>query len=661
MSYGIRAQVATTSLNMRPTSVAVALVGVFLFAIAAIFLIWLPIGTAMTALVEEWGILGVFVQTGKPNFLALKGALFEGQRIRPLTIAPIAVAYELSPNSFYGWHLLQGFALVLKVFSVAAIVRWLCRSWALSAIAGVLFAVYPADTMQMTFRSFHINWAIALTLSGIAMFMWSIQTVGWKRISASLLSSVLFVTGVFIYEGGILLAPLPLLLWWARYGLKNPIRGNVIPIIFWAAACALICANVLINGNSQDTYQASVTGGVNKIPREILSNLPLLFKIGFYRAFAHGWFDGWRMLISNISLVLPYAITVAALCGCALLAMSREDVAVTSAARLISAGIVSFVLGYLPYMGFGMVVLTTQRTFLFAAFGATLVTIALFEQLWVQSKPAAGVIIMALILAGFGNQWEQLRLYTELSLRQREVLSGILEATQGRSRLLVIDQTGQLKNSWFLDTNLSGALSFLTNTPVDADVCQVSCQMTSDQTAVTVAFDRPVIADPPSEPSDYQQRWRDFLGCSSAAACKYSPNPSDRFSYDFGTYWSMETVAPGTGWRSQEWTAPSFNPKSFSFMTASEAKLVFPLTPRKAKYFFQMDLMGNVDPKTLSETTIIYNDRSLRLNWTSPTSAQADIPGDLLKEGLNFLTIIAPINPMDGLGLQVDNIKIEPR
>lgn len=89
-------------------------------ALLIVFFIWLPFGFALTGLLEEWGVIGLFSKVGV-FFLTDAGSAMPVHALRPLTILPHAIAYSLDPNSFNYWHVLLIVALVMKGWAVNVI------------------------------------------------------------------------------------------------------------------------------------------------------------------------------------------------------------------------------------------------------------------------------------------------------------------------------------------------------------------------------------------------------------------------------------------------------------------------------------------------------------------------------------------------------------
>jgi hypothetical protein len=146
-----------------------------------ILVIWFPFGFTLTGLIEEWGILGTFIHNGL-FFIATPDSPLAFLGLRPLTILPLSIAYLLDPNSFDSWHILLMLALFIKGSTSSHLIWKGTGSLKWASVMGVLVLVYPADTMQLSFRSLHINWALALLLLASSLFVIAYEK--WRLVVA---------------------------------------------------------------------------------------------------------------------------------------------------------------------------------------------------------------------------------------------------------------------------------------------------------------------------------------------------------------------------------------------------------------------------------------------------------------------------------------------
>ena len=89
---------------------------VFLPAAIALALLWLPFGFSIIGLIEEWDVLGLFTLYD-PFFWVTSDGPLAAHRLRPLTVAPHALAYMLDPDSFIWWHILLMGSLLTKAIA----------------------------------------------------------------------------------------------------------------------------------------------------------------------------------------------------------------------------------------------------------------------------------------------------------------------------------------------------------------------------------------------------------------------------------------------------------------------------------------------------------------------------------------------------------------
>lgn len=136
---------------------------IILAPLATVAFIWMPFGFELGGLIEEWIILDLFTKHGV-FFFTTPSSPLPDQSLRPLTIIPHAISYWLDSNSFFYWHVLLIFSLCLKGISLGFIGAKITKSIHWGALLGVIGIIHPADTMQLCFRSFHINLALGLFL-----------------------------------------------------------------------------------------------------------------------------------------------------------------------------------------------------------------------------------------------------------------------------------------------------------------------------------------------------------------------------------------------------------------------------------------------------------------------------------------------------------------
>ena len=436
-------------------------------------LLWLPFGTSLRGLIEEWDVLGLFTVHGV-FFLANADSPLYLHSIRPLTVLPQAIAYALDPDSFAWWHVILAGTLVLKG-GAAALLGWLMLRSARWAMAfGALVLLYPADTMQLAFRGMHINVAVALVLLASALLVIAHDTLERRRgIVLGAAAAVLLAVAALMYEASLALVPLPLLVLVTRDGFAAAIarlRMRLELSALWLAGAATWLVNLLVATGARGSYQGTVAG--TQLTATLQQTVPKLFSVAITRALMDGWLDALRMLRAEYASYI-YVIAAAAACCLCIVAVDRwlfRQVQPPPPAdsrrllRLALCGLVALVLGYAPYLLSISHVLINQRTYLFATPGAAMVVLAVLLALAARWRALAASAAAVLILLGFSAQAFQFRHYISISETQRGLLREIVENFDGElggKTLLILDGSNRLNHTWMLRTNLKWALSYL--------------------------------------------------------------------------------------------------------------------------------------------------------------------------------------------------------
>jgi putative flippase GtrA len=460
-------------------------------SIVIVLAIWLPFGFSLTGLIEEWGVLGLFNVHGL-FFVVDSANPMAAHALRPLTVFPHALAYFLDPNSFYYWHVLLILALIIKGSASSYLIWNATGSLGWAMVMGALVLVYPADTMQLSFRSLHINWALALFLLAssilVAAYEQKRRVVSYSL--AAVASLLLFVASC-MYEATLTLVPLPLLILYVRDGFRksfHQFRAQVGLVIVWMAGAGLYIIYVVLVAPkiATSSYQEDILVAGNS-SETLIHSLPKLFTVGALRGLLGGWFDAIRMvfmefdsytyLFTSVTIIGILFLLIARFIGCLNLQHSSNlSSAETLPHRLAFAGLLLLLLGYAPYPLFQ--ISGHQRTFLFATPGAAMVWVALLLMISRSARLRAGLAALALIFLGLGAQLFQFHHYEQISNSQRNMLRGIVESFDGNlgnKTLLLLDESNQLNHAWmFLTVNLRGALSYIYGHPVNAiQVCHM--------------------------------------------------------------------------------------------------------------------------------------------------------------------------------------------
>lgn len=685
-------------------------------AVIAVAAIRLPFAAPLLGSIEEWGLLGRYTEHGVV-FITSLGSSLPHLALRPLNLFTFALSYVMAPDSFSGWNFLLNLGFVTKAVAMGGMVWWLTRQRWLAVVAGLLLMLYPADTMQMSLRAVHINFAVALTL--LACLFVLVATEIWGEATRgvfALLAFGSFLAGSLMYEAGLFLAPLPALLWWARYGFHDGLRrlpNAWIPILFWAAAVFVAVAYLLIVGRTPGIYQQSISNSPGSTLSLVVSRWPMMFTIGAYRVFAHGWFDAARMLLAQLAH-WPFLVATAAavlMSGAVWFrpaqggVLCQQSASVGLGVRLVIAGFAAALAGYLPYLSSLSHILITQRTYIYASAGASLLVVGLIILVARGSRMLAVLVASILLSLGLASQWTQYDHYSTLSLRARAILAGLLEAVprvDSRRTVLVIDRSGSTGNTWMLRGELlDAAMTYLYGSKADFAVCldpgMIYSTFASDSRGrpgrcveretewivgeglasplrlpkdglvkLTIEPDGTVVRegapDPvPPSPNDVR-RWRSILECWPAKACAYTPPAREdgSFHYDFGQWWSLEQAPWGGGWRDAEWNPPRLQPISYAWMIAPEARLWFNLEPRPSDYVLRVRVASWISGPAKTELRMRLNGQLLETTWKNEISAEAVVDKSLIRSGLNELILASPLHEQHGISLAVDRVEVVP-
>jgi hypothetical protein len=453
---------------------------------AAILLaLWLPFGFSMTGLIEEWDLLGLFVEHGVFFFVHRDGPV-AAHGARPLMPLGFALAYVLDPDSFDGAHWLTIAALLIKGAAMTVLAARATGSRAWGVVAGGAIILYPADTMQLSFRSLHINLAIAFALAGCALLIKALDFRStWRSLAVALVASLLYFGSLLTYEAALMLVALPVAILFARDGVHRFAKfepRQIAVMSLWIASGAIYVGYALWISRQIASYQNQVTGDPASLIATVQSALPKLVTVGASRALLGGWIDAAGMLVTEISnpfYVLTAACAIAAVGLTAIrLEVGRraspvdDSLAIAPWARpgrLAIVGVLLMLLGYAPFLASPAHVAISQRTFLWATPGAVFVFVGLLAGLWRLARPLAATAIFGLLILGLAAQLFQFHHYVGLSQRQRILLKAIVENFDPEiagQTLLVLDESAQLGHTWmFANESLHYALTYLYGKP----------------------------------------------------------------------------------------------------------------------------------------------------------------------------------------------------
>lgn len=443
-----------------------------------IIALWLPFGFSLTALLEEWGILGIYTIRGL-FFIVDTSSPLAIHASRPLTVFSHAFAYYLDANSFDYWHALSILCLLIKGFAFGYLIKKITHSFQWALLAGILVIVYPADTMQMALRGIHINLALSLVLLASCFFIKGSEIKqSWiSYLIFSTLAAGLMFAAICMYEAAIPLLLFPFLVIYSKEGFRHSSQhlwNRKILVISWITGL-LVYLFYLHSINSKiNTYQNDLIGSRDFWEFLTQTSFSKLFSVGALRALLGGWVDAFGMFLKEFGAYgyLYLLLIVSCIYGFVLLAKSvshknSEDSRIRESLRLGMSGFILLLAGYSPFLFLPSHMATTQRTFLFASPGAAMVWLAFLMLIAYRARKTALFFGFILVLVGSAAQLHQFHHYSQISNTQRTLLKGIVEnfdAERKDKTLLIIDKTNQLNYVWMLlISNLQGALSYFYN------------------------------------------------------------------------------------------------------------------------------------------------------------------------------------------------------
>lgn len=699
-------------------------------ALLTVFFMWLPFGFALTGLLEEWGVIGLFSRIGV-FFLTDVSSAMPAHALRPLTIFPHALGYFLDSDTFNYWHVLLIIALVIKGWSLSVITTRITGALKWGMLASILVIVFPADTMQLSFRSIHINWALSLVLLASVVFLQALDQPGRARSFAlSALASLLLAAGCAMYEVSLLLAATPALVIFIQLGFKGlipHIKRFFAQYVIWAAGALAYIAYVIHTAPLVQTYQGAVVG--DSAMASLKSHYSKIFTLGLGHSIVGGWIDAIRITLTEISSYWYLAIATLALLAL-IQAVARKSTALTAAdesgrswstlSRMIVVGLLLICLGYLPFIFNLAHMSVSQRTFLYAAPGATLFFLALLVAVDRYSKITSIALAAILVCTGLAAQLFQFQHYIDISKRQQRVLKDIVENFDGNAvskTLVILDYSNELNHDWmFLNPNLSSVLFHIYGKPVDTlEVCYMPSGewQQSDsllrkgkctQTADGWTFDYPTPTGGPGiEPTPQQaskklsnaevvtvvvgqgkitpaspelETYRRNLASNTLPITarlrgltdttpwldffKFrSQEHKDEYINDFGRWWSLDAPISGSGWRNTEWEAKRFSHTSSIWKNAPRASLIFDLQPTPGAYSISGLFNAFANEKIRGEIQVLVNGTSIPVQWNADGSFGGDLNPDVLKSGKNVLEFVSPVDDnYYGLSARLDWVKI---
>lgn len=720
-----RAELSTSLHGDRSGLVQRANAGILLLpALAVIVLLWLPFGWHMGPLLEEWGVLGLYAEHGVFYFAGAH-SLMAPHQMRPIMTALWGLAYAVDPDSWWFWHVELAFALLVKGAAMTWLALYLADSRRWAVIAGLLFVVWPADVMQMAFRAMPISFSVAMTVAAAALFIGAHLTPDTsRRWILSLCAAALLLMGTLTYELALLFSPLPFLFIYVRegyFGARKMIRRAWQVGATWLLAVGACTTYILwVLFTAPVLYQKAIAPpDARQLFSTLIERVPMLLSYGVTRLLATAWTDAARILAEDFAMH-GYFLVVAVVFLCVLWAVRGRKTA--HAQRLIRGALVGFlcmVVGYAPFLVSHAN--TSERVFMFAALGATLVYLSLLMAVDRLNHRVAAIAAVALLTLGTAQQLWQFREYSALSERQREIMKAMVEQVPSMApdqTMIVLDASEQLGDVWMLEGLIPSALTYLYGKPVrggnvlvcfpaagtwparDAAMQQGTCSEMPEswlfRVAAPVAQPGPPAPIPPdlvipkakavvvriapngtgamtpsaeaqktllqSETTLVGSRYRHALAMDSwPAMLRFLDfRPSESYRWDFGRRWTMQEVMHGSGWSVPGWVYPPWHSVSVVWMNKPDASLIFDLVPVEKSYRLSAHVTV-AQARFRTSLRIWVNGVEVPIVWKTPSDFTAEVPREALQGGSNVLQLqTAPSSEHFAYSLQFDWINLAP-
>lgn len=691
--------------------------------LVCVLAIWLPFGFGTTGLIEEWQELGNSTVDGPVFFADIVHPTADV--LRPLGRSPFAVAYLLGPDSFVSWHLLLMLALVVKGCASGQLAYRATGSFAAALVAAVLIVLYPADTMQLAFRALHINWSLSLALLACSIYVYAWDR---RRPAVAVVAAATGLLAVLIYEAALTCFAIPFLVVFSRDGLRgflSGLRDRIGLLWIWTTAAAAYLVYAVWMSGRVVSYQASLLSG--RSPGSLLTQtLPQLFTVGLNRATLGGWLDAAQMVASEYRS-LAYPVVAALVLAGAVWAGSRKSAPIDTPShrsrmlalvRLAGSGLALSAAGYLPYLLSPAHMAISQRTYLFASFGAVLLWTAVLLGMAFVSRLLAASCAVALLFLGLGAQLLQFDHYSRIADVQRSLLREIVrnfDGDVGGKTLVVVDGSNYLGQTWvFLPINLRLALEYFYQHRLNGiEICRApsmewvwqnvnllpqrgTCSETQTEwvfhtaeepteasgkrvakdsaIVIRIGADGRIAGDPrldayrkelQSGSDKLALRYRNVLAPPAwdhREAIFGATGAGHAYFASFGRWWSMDLPARGYGWRETEWEATTlFKHVTSAWQTGTKAGLYFDLDPSAESYRLHVRFAMFASDRVHDAVRITLNDSAIDCRWTSFRECEGRVDAGILRKVGNAIEFNAPTEPnYYGLSLRLVSFSLTP-
>lgn len=346
---------------------------------ALVFLLWLPFDLRRTPLVEWWSSHGVYDQVGFP--LATSGMF----KTRPLAALPYYLGYSLTPDSYVGGTVF----LAILIFARMAIPYWVGRRIAperpaLAYVFALLFALYPADSMQFALRAVGSHFTVVCYLAATAFLVSYWFRPRLLSLTAMWLSLAIGLLSAPTPYGAVLITPI--LLWHLQGGIS---RRVVRVSLLWWAVPALVVLYIFLSSITApgENYLDRLWiwhGGMSPYKWK---SLLLSAGLVYWRHFVAAWVGAVGAVTTHPTFAV-WSLGIAFAAGFVIHRHLQKppgegqlELSTAGAGRLALLGAAITFAGFLPFWPTSAR-LVDWRVYLVSPLGASLVLLALF--LWLD-------------------------------------------------------------------------------------------------------------------------------------------------------------------------------------------------------------------------------------------------------------------------------------
>lgn len=659
-------------------------------ALSTIFVLWYPFGFSLGAMLEEWDVL--YLIQNHPDFWnSFPGHILSDKfAARPLQTLPHFVAHLISANSFEGFHLILMVAVLVRVMSAAAIGHYLFRNRAYAAAFGMLAFVFPADTQQFEFRTFHITLAVGMMVWSAACTIRAFEARSMVNKWLSLVvASVVACVAVMIYEPVLTLYAIAPAVMFAREGLRpfyaqiksnKPLAGTwmIAPLI---NAAYLFYAIIIY----QSSYQVNASG--QGMGHSILHNLHYLIGSAAYRFFFDTWVSTFWILGRIAHFGYIAAVSTACIIGMLLLWDNHpRTVPFKRMARYWVVGLLLIVAAYLPYMVAETHTRITQRTFMAGAPGASLMLIAMiawvFQRRTLVGTVAATVFVMLGIVAQLYQFDKYTRDYVSVVRPYTSELADRIDLS--KKMHLVFDKTGfgghlngiystkvQTSSAVRLWQNAGTSIMCLDSDQLSSAAPFASCTLSDREWTVREAGLPPksypaaetqLITMGPDFDDTYRSvgsAWRD-QGSFNVSRSIFITDDPHAYHCVADSMWGYSGYCRGEGWTDGIFDHSRFVHQNWFSAYRTDPTFMFQLTPVARPYELRLDLFGLMDDSMAAQMHVFVNGSAVSVRKTGPLTYVGTVSMSSLKTGQNVITFHGALPPGRSLGLSLVGASLTP-